>query len=62
MSRDVRDYLGDLHRHAVLATEIVGGLTLDAFAGDHVAVLALERAIDIMSEAANKLPSELRCN
>ena len=62
MSRDVRDYLGDLHRHAVLATEIIGGRTLDAFACDHVAVLALERAIEIIGEAASKLPPDLRRN
>ena len=60
MSRDARDYLVDRHRHAVVAAEIVAGRSLDEFAADHIAVLALERAIEIMGEAASKLPTPLK--
>lgn len=60
MSRDSRDYLVDLHRHAVIASEIGAGRSLDDLARDHVAVLALERAIEIVGEAASKLPAPLR--
>ena len=60
MSRDARDYLADLHRHAVIAAELVAGRSLDDLSADHVAVLALERAIEIMGEAASKLPAELK--
>jgi uncharacterized protein with HEPN domain len=57
--RDARDYLVDLHRHASIAAEIVTGRSLEELASDHIAVLALERAVEIMGEAAGKLPVEL---
>ena len=60
MSRDARDYLVDIHRHAAIAAEIVAGRSLDDLAADQIAVLALERAIEIVGEAAGKLPGPLK--
>jgi uncharacterized protein with HEPN domain len=60
VSRDARDYLVDLHRHAVIAAEIIAGRSVDDLATDHIAVLALERAIEIVGEAASKLPAPLK--
>ena len=56
MTRNARDYLVDLHRHALIASQIVAGRSPEELASDHIAVLALERAVEIMGEAAGKLP------
>ena len=46
--------------HAQIAREIVGGRSEHDLAGDRVERLALERAIEIVGEAASRLPDELQ--
>lgn len=59
MTRDARDDLVDLHRHALIASQIVAGRPLEVLASDHIAVLAVQRAVEVMGEAAGKRPVEL---
>ncbi len=47
-------------RHAEIAASIVADLEADALAADLVRRLALERALEIVGEAAGKLPAEMR--
>lgn len=46
--------------YAETAVRLVGSLTLDELQADERTSLALERAIEILGEAASKVPQELR--
>ena len=59
-SREVRDYIADLLHYAEAAVRLVGASTLDELAADERSALALERALEILGEAAGKLPREFR--
>jgi uncharacterized protein with HEPN domain len=58
--REVRDYIADLLHYAEATVRLVGASTLDELAADERSVLALERALEILGEAAGKLPREFR--
>ena len=60
MSRDWRDFLADVVRHAELAVAIVEGVEPIGLAADPVRRLALERALEIIGEAAGKVPAAVR--
>jgi uncharacterized protein with HEPN domain len=50
--REVGDYLADMARYAETAVRLVAGMTLEQVAADERTSLALERAIEILGEAA----------
>lgn len=58
--RDHRDYLNDMIANAQAAVEIAASGDEAAVLGDKVRRLALERALEILGEAAGKLPAALR--
>ena len=58
--RDVRDALADMVRYAETAVRLVGALTLEELQADERTSLALERAIEILGEAAGRVPQEWR--
>ena len=56
MSREVRHYLFDMLENIRLCREIVDGRSLDALQSDVHSRMALERAIEIISEASRHVP------
>lgn len=58
--RDVRDYLDDMVRYAEIAVRLTEDRSLEQLASDERTSLALERAIEILGEAASKVPVEWR--
>ena len=58
--RDHRDALADMLVHARLATELVAGIAVADLAEDHRSRLAVERALEILGEAAGKVPATTR--
>ena len=60
MSRDVLDYLEDILENALAACEFADGLTADAFAADRRTLYAVMRALEIVGEAAKRIPEAVR--
>ncbi len=60
LSDTARDALYDIRDHAVYAKEFVAGMAFDAFQRDRKTFFAATRALEIVSEAARRLPEELR--
>jgi uncharacterized protein with HEPN domain len=58
--RDVGDDLADMARYAETAVRLVGGLTLEELQADERTSLALERAVEILGEAARRVPQDWR--
>jgi len=52
--------LCDIRDNAIYAKEFVSGLTFDEFKHDRMRFYAVTRALEIVSEAARRLPPELR--
>jgi uncharacterized protein with HEPN domain len=50
----------DIRDNAKLAQEFAAGLSMDAFKADRRAFYAVTRCLEIISEAARRLPSSLR--
>ncbi len=60
MRRDHRDYLNDIVAYAELAVEIAASGDERSVLADRVRVLALERAFEVVGEAAGKVPPSVR--
>lgn len=60
MSRDVLDYLEDILENALAACEFANGLTMAAFATDRRTLYAVMRALEIIGEAAKRVPDSVR--
>jgi len=60
LSDRARSALFDIRDNAALARSFVGSLTLTEFVADRKAFYAATRALEIISEAARRLPPELR--
>jgi uncharacterized protein with HEPN domain len=58
--RDVADDLADMVRYAETAIRLVGALTVDELQADERTSLALERAVEILGEAARRVPQYWR--
>lgn len=58
--RDVGDDLTDMARSAEIAVRLVGTMTLEELQEDERTSLALERAIEILGEAARRVPQDWR--
>ncbi len=54
------DYLNDMVSSAEKALEFVAGMSGDEFLGDDKTVFAVIRALEIVGEAAKKIPNEVR--
>lgn len=53
------DYLRDMLESAVKATEFVSGMNFDDFRKDEKTIYAVVRALEIIGEAAKKIPKVL---
>jgi uncharacterized protein with HEPN domain len=60
VSRDWRDFLADVAAHAAIAADIAARHEPTDLDGDPVIRLALERALEIVGEAASKVPTEVQ--
>lgn len=60
MSRDWREYLADVVNHCEFAVELAEQYDPEAMRTNTVARMALERILEIVGEAANRLPEEVR--
>jgi uncharacterized protein with HEPN domain len=58
--REHRDYLEDIREAAARAMAFVGDMTYQAFAADEKTVFAVVRALEILGEAAKRIPQPLR--
>lgn len=58
--RQFADFLEDIRSAALKAREFVSGLTYDSFATDEKTVFAVVRALEIVGEAAKRIPQEVR--
>ncbi len=59
-NHDPKVTLGQIADYARQAQAICAGKTLPALTGDWQALLAFERALEILGEAVKRLPAELR--
>ena len=60
LSDTARDALYDIRDHAIYAAEFVAGMDFGTFEQDRKTFFAATRALEIVSEAARRLPEELR--
>ena len=58
--RTVLDYLRDIVEAADKATEFSAGMSFDDFAADPKTAYATTRALEIIGEAAKRIPDEFR--
>ena len=58
--RDHRDHLDDISQAVRKALEFVEGMAYEDFIGDDKTVFAVVRALEIVGEAANRIPPEIR--
>jgi uncharacterized protein with HEPN domain len=59
-SDQTRIALSDIRDNGKLAQDFVAGLSFEKFRGDRLFYYAVTRALEIISEAARRLPVELR--
>ncbi len=60
MKREYEDYLRDMLENAEKALTFVQGLDYDGFCKDDKALYAVIRALEIIGEAARKIPEKVR--
>ncbi len=58
--RIVIDYLRDMHENALKALKFTDGLTWETFEADEQVQYAVVRALEIVGEAAKKVPDDIR--
>jgi uncharacterized protein with HEPN domain len=58
--RSYRDYLADMLDAMSKARQFVEGMSFDQFSADDKTVYAVVRALEIVGEAAKKIPPEIR--
>jgi uncharacterized protein with HEPN domain len=62
MKRAYADYLRDMLENAEKALDFVGGMELDQFFEDEKTSYAVIRALEIIGEAARKIPEDVRAS
>lgn len=62
MKRAHKDYLQDMLDNAEKALDFVGSMELDQFFEDEKTSYAVVRALEIIGEAARKIPEDVRAN
>lgn len=60
MNREYSDFLRDMLENAQRAIHFTRGMDFDAFVKDDKTVYAVIRAVEIIGEAAAKIPEEVR--
>ena len=60
MKRTIADYIQDIIETVDLAIWFVEGMTFEEFCQDSKTIFAIERAIQIIGEAAKKIPESIR--
>ena len=60
MKREYRDYVADILDALASSVEFNEGMTFDEFKADKKTVFAVTRAIEIIGEAAESIPPDLR--
>lgn len=60
MKRTLREYLNDMLEASQNARRFVDGITYEQFAADIEKVYAVTRALEIVGEAAKKVPAAVR--
>lgn len=60
MPREHADYLGDILNAMDKAIEFVEGISYEEFIGDDKTFFAVIRALEIIGEAAKKIPEKIR--
>jgi uncharacterized protein with HEPN domain len=60
MKRTFRDYVEDILTSFKETQQFTQGLDFDAFARDHRTVNAVVRSLEVMGEAAKRIPADLR--
>ena len=60
MSRNALDYLEDILENALAACEFARGLNREAFVDDRKTLYAVMRALEIIGEAAKRIPDDMR--
>ena len=60
MSRDALDYLEDILENALAACEFARDLSREAFVADRKTLYAVMRALEIIGEAAKRIPEDMR--
>lgn len=58
--RSYRDYLADMLEAMTKARQFVEGMSFDQFSGDDKTVYAVIRALEIIGEAAKRIPAEVK--
>jgi uncharacterized protein with HEPN domain len=58
--RDYRDYLRDMLTYADVAEQFVVGMSYAQFAGDLKTHFAVTRAVEMIGEAATRIPDDVR--
>ncbi len=59
-ARDYVDYVADMLESAQKAREFVAGMAYEEFIGDEKTQYAVVRALEVLGEAAKKVPQEWR--
>lgn len=59
--RTYQDYLRDMLENAEKACQFVQGMGFDEFVKDARTVYAVVRAIELIGEAAKRIPEDVRC-
>ena len=59
-ARDYTDYVADMLESARKAREFVAGMTCEKFVADEKTQYAVVRALEVLGEAAKKVPPEWR--
>ena len=60
MSRDISLYIKDILQNMRDAQEFIQGLSYDRFASDKKTLNAVVRSVEVIGEAAKKVPDEIR--
>jgi len=62
MKREIGDYIEDIINAMEKAMRFVEGMSYDEFTEDDKSIFAVIRALEIIGEAAKKIPDEIRKN
>ncbi len=60
MKKEYRDYIEDILNSILKIEQFVDGLTFEDFKSDDKSIFAVIRALEIIGEAAKKIPQPLR--
>lgn len=60
MTRDYTDYIADILNAIEEISEFIQGMDYDEFAGDKKTTNAVIRSLEVIGEAATKIPQEMR--